>query len=260
MNDLDRIKSRIQQCLAVASNQASCESEIEQATRVAAALMAKYNLERSDFNQSDENNFDPSKLSYGRYFCSGNSGNRVAWELDLAKTIVKIIGTVSWYWEKKKPELENGFPKLNENGETDLKIRFVFYGPDTDAQWCAQMFEEMRLQIKSIAIVYYGTWARKDGGVYCEGFVAGFREAHAKAQKLINNDQQTKALIVVSNEKQLAVKRYNKQWLKESTGIKLSKGSGLGGARGSSSAREKGFRDGKNSPLPQPKQQNPRIN
>ncbi|MEO1615299.1 MAG: DUF2786 domain-containing protein [Planctomycetota bacterium] len=242
MSDLQRIKDRIRQCLAVAANDASAQAEIEQAVRVARSLMHKHNLERDDVEERDDGTIDVSRVSYGRYTASGGTRSVQAFESVLSKAVCDLYPAVSVYIDHQKaPQKVDGVKTVNRNGEWKMTTQFRFFGPDEEARAAAETFELMRVEIVAMAITKYGGWARGDGRSYCWGFAEGFREAHAKETKAIESyDNQSRGLIAMSEKRQLAIRDASKDWLSESMGVKLFKRKGS-----RTSARSNAFEDGK---------------
>lgn len=249
-----RILQRIKQCLAIAGNDASSDSEIKQAMAVAESLMNQRNLTREDIDNDDDGEINVSRVKCGEYAVQGNGARGIAWEKQLGSVLCSIIGTVNLFWKhgETAPERVNGKVKFSHRtGEAKLKRVYRFYGPDEDARFAAELFEEMRVSICATAILKHGSFARKEGALYCEGFVSGFltanRKAKAEAKKI---DEQTSALIVVSEQRQIALNKHGRDWAMKKHG-KFTRES-AGGASGDREAYRDGQADGRQASMPSP--------
>ena len=247
--NLDQIKATIKQCFAVAENDASCDSEIEQALRVANLYLARYNLERDDVFTSDDGEVNVDNVAYGRREVYTMNQNMAYWEADLACFVAKFVGTCQFY-------RSTGCLKTNHAGMvTGRAVRFTFYGPTDDAQFCVELFEAIAQHAVSVAILKFGKrtgFMRGDGAAYCEGFVAGLRKQHVHEVEKLRQHSDSKALIEVSEQRTLAIRNGATQWLVESEGVKLSKGRGGGSSCGhrKSNCFDTGKQDGASYSLP----------
>jgi hypothetical protein len=243
MND-NKIREKLAKMLTLASDGNASKGEIENALAMATQMMVKYNLTRDDIDMSQA---DPIKnVKYATNNAWTLSGKVYVWEHALAHFISAFMGTTKHYINHgryvKRP---NGIVEFDGNGEPVHTGMFTFYGAEEDCEIATSLYHELQRAIQLAAIVRYGKWAKGDGGVYCEGFVQGLNDANIKEiQKLKDCDNQTNALILVSEKTQLAIREGAESWLKESKGIKLSKSQGSSGASGSGNARAEGRNDG----------------
>lgn len=249
--DMDRVKRQIMQCLAISENHAATEGEVAAAMRVATQLMARHNLDREDL--FDAGGQATGRVEYGRHYSCCMGIRRTPWEVSLAAFIIKLVPSVSCYWEMKAVRRKpNGVHIMD--GKGDVGARVTFYGPDDDAQFAAEMFCELTLQIASMAMLRYGSCSRSSGADYCIGFVGGLTLAHVKEiKKLEQGDAETRALMLRSDKTALALREGAKQWLAKEQGIKLQKGSSFSApSRFNAAAYSEGREDGRRSSLPTP--------
>jgi len=252
MSDLDRIKERIRKLLNVAEDDAASEGEIDNALRFATHMMASHNLSRDDIVETDAGELDVTQVVYGRRECFCVGRRLSYWESELCRFICQLVGTCKWYYATGRVRRTSArIIQRDDNGEPILCTAVYFYGPDDDVEFCKQLFEEMDVAIASMARMRHGSFFCGKGGSYCEGFITGLIDSHRKETKRIEADSENRSLMVLSNERAIAIKQEANNWLKES-GVKLSSGSGRGGVSSgfSNSAFNQGKRDGKNYDLP----------
>lgn len=243
MND-NKIREKLAKMLALASDGNATQGEIDNALAMATQMMVKYNLTRDDIDMSQA---DPIKnVRYATNQAYTLSPKLYAWEGSLAMFICKFIGTVECYVQRGKfPKRINGFQQFDGDGNPLHTCLITFYGAEDDCEIAVSLYHELQKAIQMAAIVRYGVWTRGDGGVYCEGFVQGLKDANIREiQKLKDCDAQTNALILVSEKTQLAIREGAKDWLKKTTGAKLRAGQKTTGADGSYNARVEGRADG----------------
>jgi hypothetical protein len=148
---------------------------------------------------------------------------------------------------ESSPVRKNGFAVFDSNGVRKHAKRVAYYGAEDDCEVAVQLYYELQEAIQTMAIIRFASWAKGDGGAYCEGFVSGLKEANIKSiQRLKDTDTQTNALMLVSEQTQLAIRKGANEYLSKELNIKLRKGAGSQGAKGSGEARNEGMRDGRN--------------
>lgn len=249
---LDNIKARIKQCFAVADNDASCDSEIFQAIKVANSLMARHNLERGDVFESEDGEINLDNMTFDRRsIYTLRDKSLVYWESQLARFIVQLVPTCKFYFER-------GQIKRNEHGMAvgDHVCRINFYGPRDDSQWCVELFNDISQHMLAVAILKFGKktgMLQGNGAGYCEGFVASLLESHIEENdRLTQSNGETKALIVKADERALVIQNASMGWLREEHGVKLKttrrKSYGCGHSR--DRAFSEGREDGKNYDMP----------
>lgn len=244
MSDINRIKDKLAKLLRLGENTAASQGEIDNALTMAAAMMAKHNLTRDDIDLSEA---DPiARIAYGRHFAFSRGSRLTTWESGLAHFVTEFIGTVSHYSTSPMPVRRNGIAESDGNGQPRMACGVAFFGCDEDAACAVAMFEELRDAISMMAIIRWGGWARGDGAAYAEGFASGLSDSNKRAKEtLMHSDQQTHALMLVSEKHQLAIRDRSLDWLKKTTGIKL-KTVRRAGSNGSDNARSEGRSDGSN--------------
>lgn len=231
-----RIKNRIRHLLKVAENRAATEAEVRNALRFAQNLMRRHNIERDDLDADD----DASRVHFARAFVFLNGTRRTLWELGLATF---ITGSLC-------PSCECYTGRRERPGRSESASCVWFYGPETDVAFCVDLFEEMILSIAASARLRgFGGFARGDGAKYCEGFVAGLREAFEQNEAELRGTAEGREMIAVSERRSLALSAAASKWLWESEGIRLAKGSGLRGGQGSDDAYRSGVEDGRRTPV-----------
>lgn len=236
MRSLDQIKETIRRLLAVAENDASFEQEVETAIRSARQLMSAYQLSREDVSggggAGDVNvsavQFDSCEVPYIQ------GGRKSCWEVSAAYWACEMVETAKFYTTRTTRRDSLGKPRL-------LSLT-VFYGPAEDASFAADLLSEVQEVVATIARHRYGSVFRGDGGAFSEGFVEGLRSQLREAKR---KDQEASAesrgLIVVQDQRALAIQEAATSWLAEEKGVRLRRGGGLSGARsGSGSARSEG--------------------
>jgi hypothetical protein len=135
-------------------------------------------------------------------------------------------------------------------GDPKYGASFVYYGVAEDAKMAAEIYDDLRLLIASMAVAKWGTIFKGDGAAYAEGFVMGLIHKHGQSEieaKKIATDS-TSMVLIARRDDLIAYKQdKSKDWLKKEKGIKLGKGSQWGGSSGSRQAHNEGFQDGQNT-------------
>lgn len=221
--DLKDVKERVRRLLAIAEDDAAADAEIEQAMLMARRYMASYQLERDDIvERGDE--LDLSRIEWGDCFRPYRQTRRASlWESLLATWVCDFVGTVKSYQSSRFVE--------TRLGKRTMCKGLIFYGPTNDAVFAAEVFEEVQEVVATLAYHRYGAIFRGDGGSYSEGFVDGLRDQlqDAKDVDRDSSDEQTRALAVVQDQRQLAIVDGARNWLADVKGIKLRHGHGLSG-------------------------------
>lgn len=246
--NLAAIKEKIRRLLAVAENHASAEGEIETAMRVATQLMTAHQLSREDVaNLSEQDR--AGRIAYGKHACFTFGANFTLWESRLANFCADFIGTCRFYYASKIIRRRDGVAVIGDTGAPLLGTRITFYGPDDDAAFCCELFEEISVAIATLARLRWGGFARGAGGSYCEGFAEGLSEANRKELERLedSSDAQTRSLVLRSNANAIVIRKDAQAWLEKSEGIRLGRGRGRSGVSSgfSSEAFSEGRSDGR---------------
>ena len=232
--DIEKVKDRVAKLLATAGNISATDGEVENALRAARSLMQAYHLEEADCaakdGQPEDDRFDRQKTSF-------LSSRRICWECNLAWFICEFLGSVQYYTQRGSSHLIDG--QIKATGQ------FCYYGPADEIPLAIQLHEELATVIVAMAKARYGSWARGDGATYAEGFVQGLRSQLSKADREARKTETGTALAVRCEALVTAKKAKAKTWLATDQGVRLGRGSGLGGSRGSLGARSQGRADGK---------------
>jgi len=251
--DVERVKNRIRKLLNVAKNDAATEGEIDNALRFAKDMMDSHHLSEEDLVDEPEDQYKAAAAAKrDRVFVSA-AGKFYTWEKWLSSFVAEFVGGVGVYLDRGKRIARDhrGVVILDDWGEPYRAVRYCFYGIAEDVHIAAELFHELRLTIKAMARLRWGSCYVKDGGVYCEGFVMGLCtkiERQKKRQRQIAQQSGSTALVLVDRRNDLVAFKKKKatDWLAKSVGIRLSKASAdpYGGANGSSQAYCEGIEDG----------------
>lgn len=234
MKEIDKIKQKLIKLIRLSEDDTVKDGEISNALAKAQQLMARHNLTRDDIDDAEPDPFAKVQFDRTRAFFYGIK--RTAWECFLCDFVCSFVGTVKSYTMTAK----------DLSGKRRAAV--VYYGPSDDAESAADLFSELSTAISMMAITRYGGFSKKSGAVYAEGFVDGLAIKLEAEKKLLreSSDHQTAALMVVSDERALALRERSELWLSKECGVELSRGSGLGGGSGCRDAYMSGQRDGRN--------------
>ncbi len=246
------IKDRIRKLLNVAKDDAATEGEIDNALRFAKALLSKHHLDEADLVQEPEDQWKQIEAADRAQVFASIGKKFYTWENHLATFAAEFIGGVGVYRDSRRDKIARtprGIVILNDQEEPYKGVRFCFYGIAEDSMMAAELFHEMRLTIRAMSRLRWGTCYTKDGGTYAEGFVIGLFTKIQQAeqvQRKIAVEQGGTALILIERRQDL-IKRKKQTadtWLRKSLGLKLRTRRGSGGANGSSGAFSEGRQDG----------------
>lgn len=263
MSDLNAIKEKIRRLLATAENHASAEAEVEAAMRVAAHLMQAHQLSREDISNLSEAE-RAGRIEYGRRNSFSWGVNLTAWEASLACFVRDFVGTVHCYTQAGYRKRLGGKVCLYTDDTPWECTRVIFYGPDEDARFAVELFEEILIATASLAQNRWGGFARGAGASYCQGFVAGIAAANRKAVQALEApaaDGQTRALVLRNQANALVIREDGKRWLERQHKVKLGRGRRRGGVTAAGwnrfayeQGREEGTRYAVGGKTPPPKQ------
>jgi len=241
------ISTKIAKLLRLSEDVSASEGEIASAVAKATELMQRHHLTRDDIDMKNVD--DPTKnVVFDIHTVNTLSAKLYQWEVNLFHFITDFMGSVNYYVERGKFKASRGgIAVTDEKGNQKITRRAKFYGPDDDCESAARLYYELSEAIRAMAIVKYASWAKGDGAAYCQGFVRGLDDKlHDARIALEEGDSQTQALMVLSEDTQLALSDASKAWLTKTKGVKLVNGAASTGTRtGSSSAMRSGISDGK---------------
>lgn len=239
--NIDKVKEKIRLLLNVAKNEASTDGEIDNAMRFAASMMAAYHLDESEIK---EVHIDVKKDI--RLY--GHGVSIASWESYLAGFVRDFVGSIGVYIDLNKQSSINTGVQF-QNGRVKHGQSIVFYGSSEEVEFAKELFSDLSHMIAAMAKLKFGTFLRKEGRSYADGFVAGLRsKLKVETEKLSLGDQQTRTLIVQSQAIALRKQEEAKQWLLEQKGLKL-KGKKQHSTRHYSGAYSQGHEDGKRTEL-----------
>lgn len=265
MSNNEKAKATIRALLNLANDDGAADAEIENALRLARREMLKHNLTEEDV--AEEKARTPEEIAadteYAQRDGYATGANLAAWEGQLGMVIADLVGTVGVYRNHAQARrTSHGTLVMDANGRTKRQARMTFYGPAEDVRDASELFEEWAEIIQAMAMMKFGGSKRGEGRSYAEGFVVGMR---SKVQKIVREERKlieertdgtkalpgvhpgaaTTALVLVKQHSLIAAKKtHGEEWLRESEGIKLRKGSGGGGGRHHGNAFGEGKTDG----------------
>lgn len=182
---LQKIKDRIQQLLAVATNDGSTDGEKRNAMSMAQSLMRRHNLGRDDVQGNDT-----SRVKYDKRIVYAYGKRVTTWESSLAAIVAKhIVPTVFAVSKPRTPDI-------------------MFVGPADDAEFAAAVFYRLSRDIVERSQRRYGSYARGDGASYCLGFVKGIHDSADKPEP-------TNSETAIAIRKQSVILAGAKNWLAE---------------------------------------------
>lgn len=255
--NLDNVKDRIRRLLAIAADgSGATEQEIETAMRFAQSELAKHQLSEADLSEEPEVQYQRAENAPKDCAASPIGRKCYYWESALANAIGELVG-VPHYLDHPHPRHDrNGVIRRDRNGKPLTYAKaFVWYGIAEDAWLAAELYDELRETILTMALMRWGGAYRGDGGMYCEGFVSGLREnirkqreaERGEAQERLTQRNDSRGLVLIERRSDLVAHNIAvaKDWLKEEQGINLVSGSKRGGATGSGAAFRSGQSDGR---------------
>jgi len=243
----ERIADKIRKLLAIASDDAASEAEIQNAMNFAAKMMAAHHLTEDDLSHEPDDDYkkvDKSEFGDRRSYVGRKAFH---WEMVLATFVSRFVG-VPVYRDNQLRIVRNrrGIAQMDEKDNPRKGKSVVFYGVDEDAAIAAELYDELRGLIASMAVIRFASVYKGDGGMYSEGFVSGLFSQLKKAKNLENNSGSTAMILVARRDDLIKYKeKAAKNWLSKSQGIRVSKRGGqTRGARGSREAFSEGKADG----------------
>lgn len=254
--DNQKVIDKVRKLLNMTGENGATDAEIQNAMDRAQKLMHEHHLSEADLNHEpvdDYKKVDEAEYSTFRTFVGGAF---YKWEMDLASFVQEFVGCPCYLDNNKKLAKKNGIVLTYEWGGKEYTWNgksIVFYGIAEDAAIAANLYEEMRKLISTMAMAKWGKVYKGDGAAYSEGFVMGLfstmrkaRESEKSQAKLSNSST---GLVLVARRDDLVKYKKTKadNWLKEAKGIELKKPSAgnWGAYDNQSSARSEGFSDGK---------------
>lgn len=252
MADEDILR-KIKKALAIAQDDAASEGEIQAAMNAVQKMMDRHHLTEEDLAHEPADDYKKVDEADFNQFCAWVGSKVFTWEKSLAHFVSKFVG-VPHYLD---PELRiarqhgTGFLVLDANDNHQKVKSFVFYGVAEDAMIAVEIYNELRTIIRTLAYGKYESAYKGDGGVYSEGFVCGLQsqmKEQNKTRRIAAESSPTGMVLIARQDDLVKYKESkSKDWLLKTKGIKLRKGSGSSGARGSIDAFGDGRKDGQNT-------------
>jgi hypothetical protein len=234
---MDKIKNRIRKLLAVAGDSGATEGEINNAVRFAQQMMDAHHLTEADLATSPEEQWEGVENARCDQAFSIVGGRLHRWEGDLAMFVQKFVGGIKCYVTTSPRPIGGKF-----------KRAVGFAGLAEDAVMAKELYDEMRMTIIAMAKLSYKSVFMGDGGMYCEGFVAGLQMRFTEERRKANLEAQSSSreMVLIDRRNDLIKRKLSRtnQFL-ASQGMRLRSGSRRSGANGSHSAYSQGVADGK---------------
>ena len=225
-DSMARIVERIKKMRKVAANAAATEGEIENAMRMASTMMMQHNIADEDLQDESEDQGN----AFGRIAVLVNGLRRVAWEGQLAMYIAELFGNVFCY---------------NDRG--GHRGRISFYGPIDSVEQAAELFQELLIEIATLARLKYGGYAKGRGASYAEGFVA-------ELSAILRGVNHSPAIIQSSRTLRAKLENDARSWLKTECDISLRSKSSSGRSGYDPNAAAEGRADGRTRNVTRPGQ------
>lgn len=218
----------VRRLLALASDAAASEAEIEKALRFARRYMERWGIDESSLTEEER------RVVFGAVHTRTVGSECTAWQSRLAWAVCDLVGAVQWF---------AGHRVRGPDGFTPIH----FYGPEADAKAAAELFREWSVVIRELGLAKYKGWRAGPGRSYCEGYARALRE---KVQKLLDQDKRAgdeRALVAVRALARCdGLKREARSWL-ASRGVHLAAPVKRAGNRQDPGAYAAGKRDGQNA-------------
>jgi len=228
--NIDQVKNKLKKLFAVAECDASADGEVANAMAAASALMNAHQVTREDLTDNDDGTVNIDDLKFGKHTRYSRYSAITAWESALCRFIVEFVPGTGYYVEK------NCIRKNQHGMATNKRATIItFYGPDLDAQFCCEIFDEVVYFIAAAASLRYGNaMARGQAAAYAEGFAHGLLDANREEVKQLKQVAQSDSTALVVVNRSLAVSKASRGWIETELGGRLRKG------RGARSAAHKG--------------------
>lgn len=243
----ERIAAKVRKLLAIAEDDAASAAEIQNAMNFAQRMMDAHHLTEEDLAHEPSDDYQKVNDSFMKEYRSFIGKKAFYWEQILATFVCKFVGCEVYLDHSKRPaRTRTGFALRDSYGEPYRGKSVVFYGVAEDAAIAADVYDELRSLIGSMAQIKWASIYKGDGASYCEGFVSGLFTQLKTARK-IESQSSTTAMILVERREDLIKYKQNaaRNWLEKARGKKLRKAqTGGGSSTGSYEAYSEGRSDG----------------
>ncbi len=232
--NLTEAKKTIKDLLNRAEDDASADLEIEAALKFARRLMLRHNISEEDLEDPQDPHEIAADTEYGQTDAFPFASRLTQFEINLGHAVCNLVGTVNWYRVSGShtKKTRHGTVVFGDDGHPRKVIsKCVFYGPVSDCNEAADLFEEWSTVIATMSRLKHGGFVRGSGRSYVEGFSMALYD---KVKK-INNDElrdleanegMTKDIVLLGQAREVmkAKKDRAEEWLKEEQGLTLTKG------------------------------------
>lgn len=224
------------------------EGEINAAVAGAQRLMQEHAISEAELAESREKIGTPedAQVEYGRKHTFTQGSNLSRWESSVAHAVATTVGSVKWYQNKRC--IRHNDAGFLVKGKSRTAARITFYGPAEDVALACDLQDDISTTIATMGILKYGGSFRGDGLSYCDGFAQELytiSNESAKAERVADAHNITTALALRTTQLAQEKRRKGELWLRNTEGIKLSKGSGYGGYNRNGEAHANGRNDGR---------------
>lgn len=195
MIQLDRVKEVIRNILNKTSENGCTDAEVNTAIGKAKELMLKYHLSEEDLQESQESQeFNIENANCAKVNANSIGGKSYNWDQHLAVFCCEFVGAVHAIKNIKQIRRKNGFVVM-KNDKPDTCTVYTFYGLEEDAKFAAELYEELSLITKTMAMMRWGTIFTGAGKAYALGFVKGLSDQIQKTEEQLRLSNST-ALVV----------------------------------------------------------------
>lgn len=217
MNNIDAIKDKLRKLFRVAENDASTDGEIDNALRAAECIMNTYNLERDDVFEGEDGEVNVTNLSFTRVYRYSKYQTLSGWEASLISFVNKFVPSTQAY-------VQRGAIRRNEYGmaANSRATAIVFFGPEMDTIWAAEVFDEVVTFIVAAATLRYGAALHRGmAAAYAEGFCMSLLDSVTRTQAQLRSTSDSRALVVVNRSK--AMCEASRNWLQSEHNVRLGR-------------------------------------
>lgn len=244
----EKIAKKVKNLLAIAKDDHASDAEIQNAMNHAHRLMGEYHLTEDDLShepQDDYANVDNANFTRQKSYIGRKA---YLWESTLAHFVCDFVGIPFYITNQPEIARKNGIVLLDEKGKPRQGKAYVFYGIAEDAIIAADLYDELRLLISTMAVARWASVYKGEGAVYSQGFVAGLNSQLEESRFIgLNTTKDSPTTLILIHRRDDLIEYKKKKannYLNKELGIKLVSGQGKPGASGSHAAYSEGQADG----------------
>ena len=261
-SNIEQIKRKIRALINLGEDGGATEAEAENALRFARRLMLQHNVAPEDMERArdgHESAADAERTTYTREDFYTQTTGITGWETSLGLAINLLVGTTKWYINPgvvTRRTLSGTIDYYPADGVARKSKLITFFGPEEDVRDAKVLMYEWTMTLVALARMKFGGAIRGEGRSYCEGFADALlrkmRAIREEERLLIEQHKanlqlsgRSTALVVMNGSQLMEAKQQRAlTWLKETIGIKLSKGGGSRGGANHGGAYAAGKADG----------------